>query len=72
VLVDGHDPLDWACAVDALLAAPEYRAALSAGAVEHAAGFSWDRTAEGLLRVYREAVAQHRAMIAARVGAYTW
>jgi len=27
------------------------------GAVAHAAGFSWDRTADGLLRTYRDAVA---------------
>jgi D-inositol-3-phosphate glycosyltransferase len=71
-LVDGHDPRDWAEALDALLAAPRLRASLSAGAVAHAAGFSWDRTAEGLLRVYREAVVQHRAMIAARLEAYAW
>jgi D-inositol-3-phosphate glycosyltransferase len=72
MLVDGHDPRDWAEALDSLLAAPRLRASLSAGAVAHAAGFSWDRTAEGLLSVYREAVAQHRAMIAARLEAYAW
>ena len=72
VLVDGHDPRDWARALDSLLAAPRQRASLSAAAVEHAAGFSWDRTAEGLLQVYREAVIQHREMIAARVEAYAW
>jgi D-inositol-3-phosphate glycosyltransferase len=72
VLVDGHDPRDWARAMDSLLAAPRLRAALAAGAVAHASGFSWDRTAEGLLRVYREAVVQHRAMIAARLEAYAW
>jgi D-inositol-3-phosphate glycosyltransferase len=72
MLVDGHDPRDWAHALDSLLAAPRHRAALSEGAVAHAAGFSWDRTAEGLLRVYREAVVEHRAMIAARLEAYAW
>jgi D-inositol-3-phosphate glycosyltransferase len=72
VLVDGHDPRDWAQAIDGLLAAPRHRAALAEGAVAHAAGFSWDRTAEGLLRVYREAVVQHRAMISARLAAYVW
>jgi D-inositol-3-phosphate glycosyltransferase len=70
LLVDGHDPGDWAHALDSLLAAPRRRRLLASGAVRHAAGFSWDRTARGLLRVYREAVAQHRAMIAARVEAY--
>jgi D-inositol-3-phosphate glycosyltransferase len=72
VLVDGHDPEDWARVVDNLLAAPAYRRVLSEGAVAHAAGFSWDRTAEGLLRVYREAVIEHRALIAARLEAYAW
>jgi len=72
MLVDGHEPARWARALDALLAAPRHRAELSEGAVRHAAGFSWDRTAEGLLQVYREAVVQHRAMIAARIEAYAW
>ena len=72
LLVDGHDPADWARAMDSLLAAPRQRATLSGGAVAHAAGFSWDRTAEGLLQVYRDAVVQHRAMIAARLEAYAW
>jgi D-inositol-3-phosphate glycosyltransferase len=72
VLVNGHDPRDWARSLDSLLAAPRLRASLSAGAVEHAAGFSWDRTAEGLLRVYREAMVQHRAMITERLEAYAW
>jgi D-inositol-3-phosphate glycosyltransferase len=72
VLIDGHDPQDWAQVLDKLLAAPAYRRVLSEGAVAHAAGFSWDRTAEGLLRVYREAVTEHRALIAARLEAYAW
>jgi D-inositol-3-phosphate glycosyltransferase len=72
VLVDGHDPDDWARVLDKLLAAPAYRQVLSEGAVAHAARFSWDRTADGLLRVYREAVTEHRALIAARLEAYAW
>jgi D-inositol-3-phosphate glycosyltransferase len=67
VLVNGHDPRDWAQVLDGLLRAPGFRRELSAGAVEHAAGFSWDRTAEGLLRVYREAVTEHRELISARL-----
>jgi len=67
VLVDGHDPRDWARVLDSLLADPERRRLLSTGAVAHAAAFSWDRTAEALLRVYREAVTEHRALIAARL-----
>jgi D-inositol-3-phosphate glycosyltransferase len=67
MLVDGHDPQDWARVLAGLLAAPGYRRELSAGAVAHAADFSWDRTAEGLLRVYRDAVTEHRSLIAARL-----
>jgi D-inositol-3-phosphate glycosyltransferase len=70
VLVDGHDPENWARVLDKLLAAPGFRGQLSAGAVAHAANFSWDRTAEGLLRVYREAVTEHRALIESRLAAY--
>jgi D-inositol-3-phosphate glycosyltransferase len=55
-LVDGHDPGDWATTLEELLSAPRRLARLSAGAVEHAQHFSWERTANGLLGVYREAV----------------
>ncbi|GAA2872228.1 D-inositol-3-phosphate glycosyltransferase [Actinoplanes cyaneus] len=72
VLVDGHDPADWARVLDRLLAAPGFRHRLSAGAVAHASQFSWDRTAERLLRVYRDAVSEHRALIAARLEGAAW
>jgi D-inositol-3-phosphate glycosyltransferase len=56
-----------------LLLAPARRSLLATGAVRHARNFSWDRTADGLLRVYREAVTQHRALIAARLaGSFSW
>ncbi|WP_433792312.1 D-inositol-3-phosphate glycosyltransferase [Actinoplanes sp. CA-252034] len=67
VLVDGHDPRDWARVLDRLLDEPGHRRRLAAGAVAHASQFSWDRTAETLLCVYRDAVSAHRALIAARV-----
>jgi D-inositol-3-phosphate glycosyltransferase len=73
VLVNGHDPRDWARVLDGLLNSPAHRLELSTGAVAHAADFSWDRTASGLLRVYREAVTEHRELITARLaGAYAW
>jgi D-inositol-3-phosphate glycosyltransferase len=72
VLVDTHDPADWATVMNALLDKPARRDELSVGAVQHAANFSWDRTAEGLLRVYREAVTEHRALIAARLSEFAW
>ncbi|GLY03281.1 MULTISPECIES: D-inositol-3-phosphate glycosyltransferase [Actinoplanes] len=67
VLVDGHEPAAWARVLSELLAAPGRRRRLSAGAAAHASRFSWDRTADDLLRVYRDAVTEHRALIAARV-----
>ncbi|WP_309238615.1 D-inositol-3-phosphate glycosyltransferase [Actinoplanes aureus] len=67
VLVDGHNPADWAQVLEKLLDAPGYRLRLAAGAVAHASRFSWDRTAESLLRVYRDAMTEHRALIAARL-----
>src|SRR5690606_10837243 len=79
VLVDGHNPVDWARVIGALLAAPERRAELARGAVAHARNFSWNRTAERLLAVYRETMRDHRNRItselaggAAALGAGAW
>ena len=57
LLVDGHDPADWADAVGRALD-PGLRADLSARAVRHAQGFGWERTAGRLLEVYREALSR--------------
>jgi D-inositol-3-phosphate glycosyltransferase len=67
VLVDGHDPADWARVLSRLLRAPALLESLASGAVEHARNFSWTRTAAGLLAVYREAMAEHRSRIAAEL-----
>ena len=56
VLVDGHDIPVWADALEGLLMDRERREALSHKAVEHAAMFGWDRTAERLYEVYIEAM----------------
>ena len=66
VLVDGHDPADWARVLGGLLREPGRRAELSRGGVAHARQFSWSRTASGILAVYREAVIAHRARRLAR------
>src|SRR6185503_5106942 len=52
VLVDGHDPRDYAAAVRAVLGRREL---LSAGARRHAGLFSWDRTADSLVAAYASA-----------------
>ncbi|WP_213453784.1 D-inositol-3-phosphate glycosyltransferase [Rhizomonospora bruguierae] len=67
VLIDGHAPQDWARVLGRLLASPGRRAQLARGAVAHARHFSWDRTAAGLLGVYRGAVAEYRARVAAEL-----
>jgi D-inositol-3-phosphate glycosyltransferase len=56
LLVDSHDPAAWASIVAPLLNDPAARARLSQGAVAHAAQFSWDSTADGVLEVYRDAL----------------
>jgi D-inositol-3-phosphate glycosyltransferase len=55
VLVDGHDPRAWAAALRPVVADEALRARLAAGALAHAADFSWDVTAEQTLGVYRRA-----------------
>jgi D-inositol-3-phosphate glycosyltransferase len=65
VLVDGHDPGDWARAIKRLIAAPARLQALSAGAWRHASAFGWSATVDQLARVYTGAMDE----VAARVGA---
>ncbi|AXT86047.1 D-inositol-3-phosphate glycosyltransferase [Aeromicrobium sp. A1-2] len=60
VLVDGHDPADYASALHPVLTDPELREAMSQKAVRHAEGFGWDVTADRTLQVYEEAIESHR------------
>jgi D-inositol-3-phosphate glycosyltransferase len=69
VLVDGHRPADWALVLRDLLVAPGRRAVLARHAVRHARQFSWERTTDKLLAVYRGAVSDHRALICAEFAA---
>jgi D-inositol-3-phosphate glycosyltransferase len=64
VLIDGHDPADWARVLGDLLRSPRHRAELARGAAAHAARFSWNATANGLLAVYRDAMSEQRARFA--------
>ncbi len=60
VLVPGHDPRQWAQVLLDLMAAPDRRAELGRGAVQHAEQFGWDATAELMRQVYAEAMLSHR------------
>ncbi len=60
ILVDGHDPLDYADAFQKVLSDPGLRESMSQKAVGHAESFGWDVTAERTLEVYREAIEAHR------------
>lgn len=65
LLVDGHDPHDWAQALRALLDDPDRRAEMARKAGEHAAAFGWSATAAGLAEVYTGAMAElHRTPVA--------
>lgn len=57
VLVDGHEPGQWADALEQLLDDDERRIAMGEAAVGHAARFSWAASAEHLEAVYERALA---------------
>jgi D-inositol-3-phosphate glycosyltransferase len=62
VLIPGHDPADYARAVAGIIASPGRRAALSAGAVEHASRFSWASAVDRLMAVYTGAMSDVAAV----------
>jgi D-inositol-3-phosphate glycosyltransferase len=66
VLVDGHDPADWARAIKRLIRTPRRLQELSAGARRHASAFGWSATVDRLAGVYTEAMEE---VAAARVRA---
>jgi D-inositol-3-phosphate glycosyltransferase len=55
LLVEGHDPADYARAIERVIASPTLLQRLSEGAVRQAAQFAWEATAERTLEVYRQA-----------------
>ncbi|HSP36368.1 MAG TPA: D-inositol-3-phosphate glycosyltransferase [Frankiaceae bacterium] len=56
LLVEGHDPVDYAHALARILDEPGLRDRLSVGAFEHATGFGWAATARGALASYSAAI----------------
>lgn len=55
LLVDTHEPGDWAEALRRIVVDDSLRARLAAGAVEQASRFAWERTAELTLQSYERA-----------------
>jgi len=55
LLVEGHDPADYARAIDRIVGQPQLRAELAAGALEQAAHFAWERTADRTIAMYKQA-----------------
>ena len=66
LLVDTHEPHEWALALERVVADPSYRDRLAAGALEQARQFSWEATAAHTVEVYERAHALLRQE--ARVG----
>ena len=65
LMVDGHDPAEWARALTGLLDDDEARLSMSRAAPVHAADFSWDSTADGLIASYARTMAEYRERRAA-------
>jgi D-inositol-3-phosphate glycosyltransferase len=68
VLIDGHEPRQWAKVLGDLLRTPADLDRLADGARRHAERFSWDRTADALLGAYRDAAAEFGAVGQLAVG----
>jgi D-inositol-3-phosphate glycosyltransferase len=60
LLVEGHEPADYARALERIVLAPQLRDELARGALAQAAQFGWDRTAERTIEVYRRAAEMMR------------
>ncbi|MGB5953638.1 MAG: D-inositol-3-phosphate glycosyltransferase [Ornithinimicrobium sp.] len=57
LLVDGHDPAQWADVIGGLLADPQHQEQLAELGPQHARSFSWEHTVDALDQVYAEAIA---------------
>ncbi len=68
LLVPGHRIDDWAAALGSLFDDPARLRRMGAVAVGHAAEFSWEHTAEGLLDSYAQTLAGYRGMRSRPVG----
>nr|WP_249374884.1 D-inositol-3-phosphate glycosyltransferase [Streptomyces sp. I05A-00742] len=59
-LVDGHDPADYARALERFADAPELAGTMGAAAAAHARSFGWDTAAGVTAGVYTEAIIERR------------
>ncbi|MBC2874975.1 MULTISPECIES: D-inositol-3-phosphate glycosyltransferase [Streptomyces] len=59
-LVDGHDPVDYARALERFADAPELADTMGAAAAAHARSFGWDTAAAATAAVYTEAIGERR------------
>jgi D-inositol-3-phosphate glycosyltransferase len=60
-LVDGHDPLDYASAIEPLLTSPAWRHELGVAARQHAEYFGWAVTAARTVDVYADVLEEQAA-----------
>jgi D-inositol-3-phosphate glycosyltransferase len=65
ILVDSHDPAEYARILRQLVGSPGTLARLSAGAIRHASNFGWSAAVDRLLTVYTGAVEEARATVEA-------
>lgn len=65
VLVEGHDPVDYAAELHRLITEPAWRAKLAREAPHHAATLGWSRTVDDLLTVYSESITPQPLALAA-------
>jgi D-inositol-3-phosphate glycosyltransferase len=61
ILLDGHDPAEYAAAIDKVVSSPTLLVAMRETAVQHAHAFGWARTAELTLAAYDAASRVTRA-----------
>lgn len=65
ILVEGHNPVDYATELHRLIAEPSWRAKLAQEAPRHAETLSWSRTVDELLTVYSESITPRPLALAA-------
>jgi D-inositol-3-phosphate glycosyltransferase len=68
VLIDGHDPTDYADVTARLLDNPRLMEQMRVAARQHAVEFGWGATAENILSVYSDALCTHSIQRSQRAG----